>query len=409
MKRTIALLLTIILVFGMISSALAETVNEYVDEIPRVTKKINENVSDNLKVVVEKTTSGSYTLNLPQLTDTEAVLSFRKNGEEVSGNDSFDSVDLLLFSSEEYDLTEFSVFATTMIYLSNTDITESKQARAILDEVIATVAKGDSHYDRNGKRYYLAASDSILFFAVSDLEDIGKADDASSVPASGADGSDAFKSIDLDKLVVDLSKHTGEEFVYETGCVRKETNTIGSISAVFSGVSFKNMPDKRINLFSPTGKAITDILTISDQKIIAQFDDISGYEWKGIHVRAEFHDNHAINYNSYLLGVFADYYSGEVYDRNAKEYGNYVYGDFSIVHKGNTYNDCRLVTYFKADFNSKGDNYDIYVYYRLPEGYDGATVGFANTNGYRFTSGYEDNQDSLEEQFANGGVIFRLN
>ena len=83
LKKIVTLLLTAVLVMGIIPKACAETVNDYLDDFKMATKELNANITDDLKITVRTTSSGSYSVNLPQLSGTEAIMQFFKDEEQV--------------------------------------------------------------------------------------------------------------------------------------------------------------------------------------------------------------------------------------------------------------------------------------------------------------------------------------
>lgn len=125
---------------------------------------------------------------------------------------------------------------------------------------------------------------------------------------------------------------------------------------------------------------------------------IDGYEWRGIHVKAPFYST------PHVVVGFVDFYSLQNYDENSTINRYYTWNDFSIEYNGKSYSDCAMFAYGRHG----NHNYDEYVFYRVPAGYDGCTVCLINSNNKDNTNGHIDTSKNIIDVLGPDAIILRL-
>ena len=231
---------------------------------------------------------------------------------------------------------------------------------------------------------------------------------APALAGGGENNSAFFAKNGLDKFLFSLDDCNNEDLPFKTGCLKKTNkSTIATITARWATVKFSENPGKEINIFLPR-YADPASVDVKNKTIVAQFSDEDGYEWRGIRAVVKMRDSNAEKYGGSIRWFLADYYSGEYYDNVAKTKGDYQYSDFSVMMGGVTYDKCRAITWINGSSSSSGITMKVYVFFRVPAGYDGATVGFNNTTGTKVENGYSENAKTLMQEFKNGGIFFQM-
>ena len=225
--------------------------------------------------------------------------------------------------------------------------------------------------------------------------------------AVAVDKSSYFASHNLERYLFTMKDAEGEGLPFQSRTYKKKnTETMGSVTAKWAKVVLPNTQASP-KCYVPLG-ADPVTVKVEDKKIVTQFSNLTGYEWRGVRLALKFRDSNTKKYGASILWVLADLYTGEYYDNFAKTKGKYQYSDFTVEKDGKSYNGCRAITWSTSSSSSSSINYKVYAFIRVPIGYDGATVGLPNTVGRSIKTGYNENNSTLASEYKNGGIIFQL-
>ena len=205
-----------------------------------------------------------------------------------------------------------------------------------------------------------------------------------------------FAKHNLDRYLYTIKDVEGVGLPFKTFCWdKKSKSTMGTVTVKWARTAFTNGAKASPRIFVPAG-ADTVTAKVKNKTIAKKFSNIEGYEWRGVRLYMKFGDGNFKKYGAGMTFNVMDYYTGDWYCSFNNKKGDYWYSNFTVEKNNRQHEDCRCISWF--------DNTDkaarLYVFFRVPIGYDGATVGLYNNN--------KNRGETPAESFKDGGIFFRL-
>lgn len=224
--------------------------------------------------------------------------------------------------------------------------------------------------------------------------------------AEPANNDSYFESHDFEQYTFTLRDAAGIGMPFQTRTYsKKKTKTMGTVTARWAKVKFSKGIKASPKIYVPSGSKAVSV-TIKDKAIASKFNNVDGYEWRGIHMELSLRDGNAKKYGWNIWWTALDYYKGTNYEKNIKTKGKYNYSTFTVTKDGEEYTKCRMISWY-TNVKKNGKVYgQIYVFVRVPVGYDGVTVGLLNAVGRG--NSFDTSKSSAMKLYSRGGIIFRL-